>query len=113
MAGSLADFDAAYEADASLRPYLWQRGISAYYAGARAPAVCRCAAVSSFWCCLPTKGKTLRSIRGDWHTTGAQLSGARTMAHPRMQLLISTTGSVFVEYSPLVKHFVRSDPAGL
>ena len=42
MAGSLADFDAAYEADASLRPYLWQRGISAYYAGARAPAICRC-----------------------------------------------------------------------
>ena len=32
MAGSLADFDAAYAADASLRPYLWQRGISAYYA---------------------------------------------------------------------------------
>ena len=39
VAGSLTDFDAAYEADASLRPYLWQRGISAYYAEARASAM--------------------------------------------------------------------------
>ena len=32
--GSLEDYDAASAADAGIRPYLWQRGISAYYAGA-------------------------------------------------------------------------------
>ncbi len=42
VASSLADFDAAHEADASLRPYLWQRGISAYYAGVGAPALSHC-----------------------------------------------------------------------
>ncbi|GBF91154.1 hypothetical protein Rsub_04823 [Raphidocelis subcapitata] len=31
--GSVADFDAALAADASLRPYLWQRGLSLYYVG--------------------------------------------------------------------------------
>lgn len=31
--GSLVDFDAVYEASPSLRPYLWQRGLSLYYAG--------------------------------------------------------------------------------
>eukprot|EP00803_Ostreobium_quekettii_P004357 evm.model.scf_1377.5 EVM.evm.TU.scf_1377.5 scf_1377:21159-24583(-) len=30
--GSLKDFDAAYAASPPLRPYLWQRGISLYYA---------------------------------------------------------------------------------
>ena len=31
--GSLADFDAAMALDPQLRPYLWQRGLSLYYAG--------------------------------------------------------------------------------
>lgn len=31
--GSLRDFDAAYNASPQLRPYLWQRGLSLYYAG--------------------------------------------------------------------------------
>ena len=29
----MEDFDAASAADAALRPFLWQRGITAYYAG--------------------------------------------------------------------------------
>ena len=37
VGGSLADFDAAYEASPSLRPYLWQRGLSLYYAGTTHP----------------------------------------------------------------------------
>jgi hypothetical protein len=31
--GSLADFDAAMAAKPSMRPYLWQRGLSLYYIG--------------------------------------------------------------------------------
>jgi hypothetical protein len=30
--GSIADFDSALAADQRLRPYLWQRGLSLYYA---------------------------------------------------------------------------------
>ncbi len=41
--GSLDDFDAAYNAYPHLRPYMWQRGLSLYYAGSackRGAAVC-------------------------------------------------------------------------
>ena len=31
--GSLEDFDSAMALDPQLRPYLWQRGLSLYYAG--------------------------------------------------------------------------------
>lgn len=33
MEGSIADFDAALAAQPSMRPYLWQRGLSLYYVG--------------------------------------------------------------------------------
>ena len=33
--GSLLDFNQAQQLDPGLRPYLWQRGLSLYYAGLR------------------------------------------------------------------------------
>jgi hypothetical protein len=46
--GSLQDFNQAQELDPGLRPYLWQRGLSLYYAGLRsAPLNNACRALHS------------------------------------------------------------------
>ena len=40
VAASVKDFDEAMRLDPELRPYLWQRGLSLYYAGESQTCMC-------------------------------------------------------------------------
>ena len=50
MPGSIQAFDEALHLDPAIRPYLWQRGLSLYYAGDHLEAMQAHAAWPSLYC---------------------------------------------------------------